>query len=198
MLVALASRHVIGALVGGSEDVTEAAKASMPGFRSRPVTFPVRPTRCAASRATKPVPHAMSNTCSPGRGSASAITSGAQGANTAGTSARSYVSAAFPVTCHWSFIASPCQPSALAAYLPHSLSTEAIIPRVVADAALWRTLRSLSALSTASSQLPRQGNRIEMLFAGMRRAGAKCHTRVEISLNIRRYAILRLWHQGGR
>ena len=118
----------------------EAAKDSIPGFRSRPVTFPVRPTRSAASRAIKPVPHAMSSTRSPGCGSVSATTSGAQGANTAGTSARSYVSAAFPVTCHWSSMAwaSLALPSS-----PRSVSSEAIISGAVADAALWRTLRTV-------------------------------------------------------
>ena len=86
---ALPSRHTMGAPVAAGPAALAAATASMPGFRSKPTTPPVRPNRCEANRATTPVPQATSRTRSPGFGSASATTSGAHGANIAGTSARS-------------------------------------------------------------------------------------------------------------
>ena len=61
--------------------VPTAVSTSMPGLRSRPITLSAQPTRCAASRAIKSVPHAMSNTRSPGCGSKSATTSGEHGGN---------------------------------------------------------------------------------------------------------------------
>jgi hypothetical protein len=107
------------------------SKSQHAGVKVETGTFPVAPTRCAASRATTPVPHATSNTRSPGRGSASATTSGAQGAETAGTRACSYV-------------------SGISSYLPLSLVSHRPF---LASNQLWRLPSSHSLNLNSAAQL---------------------------------------------
>jgi len=95
-----------------------AVSTSIPGFRSRPITFSVRPTRCAASRATKPVPHAMSNTRSPGCESENATTSGEHGGNQRALVRLSRISSYLPLTLvtHCLSLPSPRTRSALGGF----------------------------------------------------------------------------------
>jgi len=76
---------------------TRRATATMPGFRSRPVTRPEGPTTSASRRATNPVPQARSSTEAPGCTCARSMTASTNGTiNTALN--RSYCSGAFPDT----------------------------------------------------------------------------------------------------
>src|SRR4051812_26935644 len=80
------------------------ATASIGGPMSTPVTAPVAPARCAAMRATTPVPHATSSTRSPAATPTSPISRCANGSNIAGTRNDWYISGPLPVWADQSIV----------------------------------------------------------------------------------------------